>query len=420
MTWVKANRPFSFIRLDGSAVSLSILNFARLTRSTSAALAGDISRRAVLLGGAAGRLAKAQLQTMPAISATDADGAFLLAGKRTFLHGLYQLPNCPEPLQAATAAGFHVVSGSSQADLDAAASAGIYRWIATGTAPPRIAAMVSQFRSHPRLLFWETEDEPSYQWKNPAPRVAPATIRAAYALLKKLDPGRSVYLNHPPVNLVSTLQQYNPGGDILATDIYPVIPPGIREQFGLWPSGRQGDLLNTHISQVGQYMDKLRQVAGPQRSAVMVLQAFAWENLREKDRDVAMVRYPSGEELRFMAFHAIVRGANGLIWWGLKFTPAGVPLWDNLAALTRELRGLDRELVAPSLRLAAARIQYHDTGHSLDRGVEWVAKPSATGPVLLAVNADPNPVEVTIHGVFRQPRRESIEAFGVRVLRAVG
>jgi hypothetical protein len=272
--------------------------------------------------------------------------------------------------------------------------------------------MVNQFRRHPGLLFWETEDEPSYQWKKPGPRVAPAVIREAYALLKKLDPSRAVYLNHAPTNLVSTLQQYNPGGDILGTDIYPVVPAGIRELYALWPDGRQGDFLNVHLSQVGQYMDKLRQVAGPKRSAVMVLQAFAWENLREKNRDPRMVLYPARQELRFMAFHSIVRGANGLIWWGLRFTPAGVPLWDDLAALTRELRGLDRELAAPALPVAA-RLEYHDTGHSLDRGIEWIVKPS----VFMAVNADPNPVDVTIHGVFREPRREKFAPFDVRVLR---
>lgn len=62
--------------------------------------------------------------------------------------------------------------------------------------------------------------------------------------------------------------------------------------------------------------------------------------------------------------------------------------------MTRELRGLDAALAAPG---RAARLEYHDTGHSLDRGVEWVLKP---GPVLLAVNADPNPVDVTFHGLL--------------------
>jgi len=82
--------------------------------------------------------------------------------------------------------------------------------------------------------------------------------------------------------------------------------------------------------------------------------------------------------------------------------------------VTRELRGLDAALAAPG---RAARLEYHDTGHSLDRGVEWVLKP---GPVLLAVNADPNPVDVTFPWVAAGgggARRQRFAPFGVAVLR---
>lgn len=375
-----------------------------------------MSRRGFLAGTAA---ALAAAEPPPVVSAPDRDGMPLIRGRRTFLHGLYQLPNVAQPLRAAAGAGFHVVHGESQADLDAAAALGMYRWLTVGSKPDRITALVEQFRTHPALLFWETEDEPAYQWNKPGPRVSPAAIRQAWALLRKLDPAHAVFLNHAPANLVSTLREYNPGGDILGTDIYPVIPPGIRPLYGLWPDGRQGDLTDTGISQVGRYMDKLRAVAGPRRGAVMVLQAFAWENLRDRDRDPAMVRYPTRDELRCMAFQSIVRGANGLFWFGLQFTPAGVSLWDDLAALTRELRSLDAVLAAPSLAMPGARLEYHDTGHSLGRGIEWVARPSAHGIVVLAVNTDPNPVDATFHGVFASPRRERLEAFAVRVLRSL-
>jgi hypothetical protein len=177
-----------------------------------------------------------------------------------------------------------------------------------GSKPARITELAAQFRLHPGLLFWETEDEPSYQWKKAGPRVTPAVIREAYALLKKLDPAHAVYLNHAPTNLVSTLREYNPGGDILGTDIYPVIPQGIRPMYALWPDGRQGDLLNTYISQVGRYMDKLRELAGPRRTAVMVLQAFAG-NLRERTGTPRSATRAG----RFMAFRSCA-GATALIW----------------------------------------------------------------------------------------------------------
>ncbi len=378
-----------------------------------------ISRRAALL--AAAGLPAARLAAAPASLAKD--GAILINGAPVFLHGLYQLPNHPDAHRAAADAGFHVIHANAKPEeLDRAHSHGLSCWLTTGSISParreqdrqRIAALVNQFKQHPSLLFWETEDEPSYQWKKSGPRIPPEVIKETYAYLRGIDPAHPVYLNHAPTNLVSTLQSYNPGGDILGTDIYPVIPHGIRETYALWPDGRQGDFLNTHISQVGPYMDKLRQVAGPSRAAVMVLQAFAWENLREKDRDPSMILYPTRDQLRFMACQSIVHGANGLLWWGLQFTPAAAPLWDDLAAVTRELRALERELTAPRVELPL-RLDYHDTGHSLDRGIEWIARRSSAGTLLIAVNADPNPVHVTWRGLASGPLTEQYAPFDVKI-----
>lgn len=353
-----------------------------------------LSRRcftAVLAAGVAGSLQASNTRI-------DSDGALELDGERVFPLGLYQLPRIPDAYREAKSAGFSILHCQNSGEsLDAAAKHGLRAWLTTGSDPTKIAGIVQQFAKHPALLFWETEDEPSFQWKKPGPRVSPERIRAAYALLKKLDPSRPVYLNHSPTNLVSTLEAYNPGGDIIATDVYPVIPHGIREQYALWPDGRQGDLLNTHISQVGQYADKMRQVAGPNRAMWMVLQAFSWEMLRKAgDRDPKMVLYPTGGQLRFMAWQSIVHGANGLLWWGLEFTPASAPLWNDLKMVASEIHALRTPLAARSARVDL-QIEYRDTGHSLDRGIEWIAKPDPAGGYLwAAVNADPNPVEASV------------------------
>lgn len=315
--------------------------------------------------------------------------------------GLYQLPQKgtrAEALRAVNDAGFDFVHAEPKREaLEELARHGLKGWCTVGSDPRRIRTLVAALREHPALLFWETEDEPSYQWKKPGlPRVSARAIREAYALLKQLDPGRPVYLNHAPTNLVATLKTYDPGADIIATDIYPVIPPGIREQYALWPDRRQGDLLNPYLSQVGAYVDKMRQVAGPARPVWMVLQAFAWEMLRRepKDRDTKMVLYPNADQLLFMACQSIARGAQGLVWWGLQFTPVEVPLWDQLAAVTRLLRRLDLESPAK----LPVEIEYHDTGHSLDRGIEWCT----TRRHWIAVNADANPVDATIRGLPRE------------------
>src|SRR5262249_18539112 len=76
------------------------------------------------------------------------------------------------------------------------------------------------------------------------------------------------------------------------------------------------------------------------------------------------------------------------------------PVWNDLRAVATELAGLAPELAATPVDLRL-RIEYRDTGHSLDRGIEWTARPSGGSVVLLAANADRNPV----HANFEFPDR---------------
>ena len=170
--------------------------------------------------------------------------------------------------------------------------------------------------------------------------------------------------------------------------------------YALWPDCRQGDLLNNTLSQVGQYADKMRAVAGSRRAVFTVLQGFAWEMLRDKDRDPAMVLYPTTAQLRFMAWQSILHGVNGLVRWGLAYTPPEAPLWNDLRTVVHELAQVRTALAAPTVKLPL-KLKCHDTGHSRDRGIEWIAKPLGHDTLLIAVNADPNPVDVTFEGLGR-------------------
>jgi hypothetical protein len=328
-------------------------------------------------------------------------GGLSPAGRRPFVLGLYDLPKVKDPWGEAQAAGCNLVHvAPSRQDFDRAEEHHLRTWAGLGSISEknraaderRIRGIVEQFRHDPTLLFWETEDEPAYTWKSPKPRVSPEQIIATHDFVRGIDPAHPLYLNHAPVNLESTLRKYNAGAEIIATDIYPVIPAGIREMYALWPTGRQGDFLNATISQVGEYTGKMRRVAGPSRAVYMVLQAFAWEDLRDKDRDPAMVVYPDRVQLKSMAYQAIIHGADGLLYWGLASNPATAPVWNDLRAVLSELAQMAQELAAPPQKLTL-RIEYHDTGHSLDRGIEWTARPSGKGIMLFAANADQNPVE---------------------------
>lgn len=370
-------------------------------------------------------------------------GMLRVRGKREFILGLYQTPKHDGASREASEAGFNLINRSpTRAAYDEAHALGMWSWSAFGSLPTekRAAAKtqmrktIEALRDHPALLFWETEDEPTFVWKEPLKQRVPAEqINATAAFIRRFDPVHPLYLNQSPTNLVSTLRAYNPAADIVATDIYPVVPHGIREMYALWPDGRQGDFRNATLSQVGQYADKMRAVAGPHRAVFMVLQGFAWEMLRDKDRDPAMVLYPTAAQLRFMAWQSIVHGVNGLVWWGLSYTPPEAQLWNDLKTVVRELAQVRTALAAPVVKLPL-KLTYHDTGHSLDRGIEWLAKPLGRDTLLIAVNADGNPVDVTFEGLGRfrrcesvfEPRpvawakgqmREHFEPFGTRVWR---
>lgn len=340
----------------------------------------------------------------------DSDGTLRIGDRREFVLGTYQPPNGPDGLRAAREAGFNLINRPATREaFDEAHAAGLRVWSALGSLPDtgraeaeaRLRATVSALRDHPALLFWETEDEPTFVWREPDRiRTSAAQINATAAVIRQLDPAHPLYLNQAPTNLVSTLQAYNPAADLVATDIYPVIPAGIRESYALWPDGRQGDFADNTLGQVGRYADKMRQVAGPGRAVFMVLQAFAWEMLRDKDRNPAHVLYPTEGQLRFMAWQAVVHGVNGLIWWGLSYTPAEAPLWPRLRTVVRELASVGEALAARPVRVPIP-VQYHDTGHSLDRGLECQVRPLGPGGrelLVIAVNADPNPVRATLGG----------------------
>lgn len=323
--------------------------------------------------------------------AIDTDGMLLVNGQRTFMVGLYDFPKVSNPWQTSHDAGFNLVHVKpTVADLQLAAKFGFYAWTGAGKSTRQT---VEALRDEPALILWEIEDEPTFVWKKPFEiRTPPERIIATRKLIQSLDPKRLFYLNHSPTNLVSTLRRYNEGTDVVATDVYPVIPRGIRSQYALWPDGQQGDLLNETVSQVGQYTDKMRQVAGPGKPVFMVLQGFAWEST-QKQPDPKMLLYPTREQARFMAYQAIVHGANGILYWGLHLGPENNPGWHAASAVASELKQIATELAArasgPSITT-----EYFETGHSLDKGIASLLKSTRNGVLLIAVNEDKNPVDV--------------------------
>lgn len=340
----------------------------------------------------------------------DKDGMMVVNGKRTFIIGTYHLPEATRPFTEAARQGYNYIRvGPETANLDSAKAHHLMTWVGTGSIRKktaekdreRITGVVNKFKKHPAMLCWEMEDEPAFTWNSAEPRIHPEPLIKTFKLIKGLDPEHPVITNHAPVNLVSTLIKYNPSTDIVSCDIYPVIPRGIKPDYALFPDGLQGDLLNTYISQVGDYTDKMKKVAGNKKPVFMVLQAFSWEMLKEEeDRDTSMILYPGYKQSRFMAFDAIVHGATGVIYWGSKYTPQPSEFMTNLNRVTRELSGMLDILSAENFNIKIEKV-YHELGHSLDKGVEMVAKEYNKKVYLITVNPDKNPVKVSFNGLMK-------------------
>ncbi len=339
----------------------------------------------------------------------DDDGMLVVNGERRFVLGAYSGPPPAStgggaPYQALASAGFWLVRASEEpGGLDAVHAAGLSAWQSVGAIEPgsdesrrAISQRILRDQDHPALLLWETVDEPAWTWKAAECRVPPEPLIATYRLIKRLDPSRLVYLNQAPTNLVTTLQAYNPSTDITACDNYPVIPAGMREQYALFPDGMQGDLLNTYVSQVGEYADKMRRVAGPARPVWMVLQGFAWEMLRDaSDRRPDHILYPTLAQTRYMAYDAIIHGANGIIYWGLHSTTQETAFWRDLTLVTKEIAALSPVLSARDADYVPV-VRYHEMGHSVDAGVETRVKEHDGVLYLLAANSDKSPARASV------------------------
>jgi hypothetical protein len=338
----------------------------------------------------------------------DDDGAILVNSKRTLIIGTYHKPKSPDPYKELAETGFNLVhTGNSMEELDAAHAAGMMTWSGAGTIDPSkrdeskaaIEAAVKAVKDHPALAFLETVDEPAWTWMKAEPRQTAQQLAEAFPIIKAIDPNHLVYTNHAPTNLVKTLQAYNAGTDIVACDIYPVNPGGLKHSFALFEDGLQGDLNNEQISQVGEYTDKMRKVAGPNRPVFMVLQAFAWEALTpENERRDEKILYPTYDQNRFMAFQALIHGANGIVYWGSMTMPQPSTYWSDLKRAVREVADLGSALAERTAKLPIS-VDYHEVGQSVDDGVQWIAKEHGGKLLLFTCNADKYKCKATLSGL---------------------
>ena len=344
------------------------------------------------------------------VTAFDDDGAITVDGKRVFIIGSYAEAKSDRPYAELAEAGFNLVhAGPDQ--LDAAHEAGLMTWVTVGAiklddgkdeSVNQLTEAVNRVKDHPSLAFLETVDEPAWTNMKTEARVPWQAFAEAYPVIKQADPNHLLYMNHAPTNLVKTMQAYNAGTDIVACDIYPVNPGGLYPMYAMFPDGNQGDLNNEHISQVGEYVDKMRKVTGPNRPLFMVLQAFAWQDLNDElplnERHEEKVLYPTYAQSRFMAFQSIVKGANGVVYWGSHTMPQPSQPWSDIKKVVREVADL-ATVLAEKIAPVTVGVDHHEMGHSVDDGVQTLAKQHDTKLYVLTCNADKNLCKATLSGL---------------------
>jgi len=346
----------------------------------------------------------------PLLVAFDDDGMITVNGRRTLIVGSYYEAKSDRAYAEMAEAGFNLIHvGANPEALDKAQAAGLMAWASVGAINPdkrdessrALADAVDKIKGHPALALIETVDEPAWTFMKAEQRVPWQVLEESYKIIKTQAPKHLVYTNQAPTNLVKTLRQYNAGTDVVACDIYPV-NPGAKPGFALFPDGMQGDLNNEHISQVGEYVDKMRQVTGPNRPLLMVLQAFAWEALEDepgvKERREEKIQYPSYAQSRFMAFQSLIKGANGIVYWGSHTMPQPSQAWSDIKRVTREVTDLAGPLSARTVALDI-KADYHEMGHSVDDGVQTLAKEYDGRLYLFTCNADKNLCKATLSGL---------------------
>ncbi len=318
------------------------------------------------------------------------DNMLLVEGKPFFPLGIYESPATEKMLAAFAEAGFNLVNIHQVSPpaaipvLDKLSEYGVKAWLPLShtldlsadadARKEKLADYAARIGGHPALLCWESIDEPAWGSQNAE------GLYDGYRYLRALDQQRPIWTNHAPRNLISTLAYFNRATDIGGADIYPVPEPQ-----------RQSNLPNPTIAVVRDETVKNIQAVNGSKPIFMVLQGFGWKELSKTAEDHQDAVMPTFEQSRFMAYDAIVNGANGVLYWGTHYTKKPSQFFSELKSLISELAVLHDVL--------AQRAFAQEGAARLDGDPEYVKllhKGHNGRHFILVVNESPEPVTAGI------------------------
>ncbi len=177
--------------------------------------------------------------------------------------------------------------------------------------------LTPEFVNHPALLGYYLVDEPNW-----GGRILGQLLRS-YELLREADPYHPIWINSAPRGDIQNQRDYSTAADIYGVDIYPVPSPD-----------PHGDLPNKQLSVVGDYATHISEAVEWRKPNWMILQAFAWGVLNNYTPV-----YPTREQLRFMAYDALMNGGTAIVFWGQVYI-LDKKFYRDLLATTRELHDI--------------------------------------------------------------------------------
>ncbi len=184
---------------------------------------------------------------------------------------------------------------------------------------------------HPALFGFLLADEPAWNGTKLS------NLLKGREFLREKVPHLPVWINAAPRGSIETHRDYSKSADIYGVDIYPVP----------YPSDHSG-LADKGLTSVGKYTARMHEACSSRKPIWMVLQAFAWGAWTNMPRNQLI--YPDLLQSRFVAYDAVIAGANGISYWGAA-TVERKDFADIIYQVCRELSQLSGLFVRPELEI---------------------------------------------------------------------
>jgi len=270
-------------------------------------------------------------------------------------------------LEEIRSAGFNTVLVSPDEEMVAAAHAAGLKVVLSVCSERDPLQKVLKFRDHPALLAWYIADEPELK------SITPETLRAHADHVMAWD---SVHPTCMAVVRSRFVKQYRDACHIVMLDQYP-----IPHQPLTWLSDS---------------LDEARNEVGIERIWA-VIQAFGGDEYAAQGWPV----FPTFNEMRSLAYLAVVHDAQGLFFFSYKSAEAERDRWETLARVVNELSRLSGWLVQSprhgGLSIAIRSPFKVDAGGNVAVHYQW--KVMRDEGLLIMVNTIDKEVEISLDGL---------------------